>query len=191
MIRLARCVVGTIAAVAVLLAETSTGVSAYTLEGPVWSGQPGPGTCCANLSGYVLASSAGQNQADHDGWYNGMSAWTNSPALITWYGVDVSSSGWSIFLTDTNQPGTGWDGLTAWSFSGCCFTSVTGYLNWAYTQSYSPGAIQSVAGHELGHAAGLGHSDQCVLMYPSTYRYFTCGVFSPQQDDINGIDALY
>lgn len=52
-------------------------------------------------------------------------------------------------------------------------------------------------GHELGHSFGLGHTGAsgCTnikLMVPTTsQRYDTCGVYRPQQDGVDGINAIY
>jgi len=53
--------------------------------------------------------------------------------------------------------------------------------------------IQSTCGHELGHAMGLDENwdDVELLMYPENDRYDDEGVYTPQQDDINGINAIY
>jgi hypothetical protein len=70
------------------------------------------------------------------------------------------------------------------------------YWNKYYTDGYSSTARRQVMVHELGHAIGLGHSGSpsCSgqpIMYANSNRYFTCGRYAPQQDDINGINYLY
>lgn len=51
--------------------------------------------------------------------------------------------------------------------------------------------------HELGHAMGLAHNDSSsscpVPIMDSNYAVFyeQCGETVPQQDDINGINAMY
>lgn len=160
---------------------------AYTLEGPIWANQPAPGNCCASLG----VQYNGMRAIDKTGWDNGRTAWNNSPALI--YFNHVSSS--SIVLQDANNCNVNWDGLTNYNwiwFFGEKFTSATATLNYCYTQYYSAGEIQSVATHELGHVAGLGHSNGCVIMVGDTYtRWTVCGVDTPRTDDVNGINAMY
>jgi hypothetical protein len=56
----------------------------------------------------------------------------------------------------------------------------------------SRAAIQAVAGHEMGHVAGLaGVSTSCVLMNDWQDLWADCGVNIPVDDDIQGINALY
>ncbi|MCL6561990.1 MAG: matrixin family metalloprotease [Firmicutes bacterium] len=64
-------------------------------------------------------------------------------------------------------------------------------LNTYYTAGYSTTHVEAISGHELGHALGLAHNPTCpVLMNPDD-AYTTCDIYTPQQDDINGVNAIY
>lgn len=172
---------------AALVVIQATGALAYNLEGGRWSGQPTSG-CCATLAVQYLQP---MQPYDSTGWDNGRQAWNgDNNANITW--VTIASS--SITVTDTYSSGVAWDGATQLLPCVSCnpYSSSHSWLNSYYTQNYSPGAIQSVTTHELGHVAGLAHASNCVIMVADTAtRYYYCGVFAPQRDDENGINALY
>lgn len=59
---------------------------------------------------------------------------------------------------------------------------------WQSSPWYGVNDFQRVAVHELGHALGLGHEDSGV---PTIMRTFAGDIIIPQQDDINGVGALY
>ena len=51
---------------------------------------------------------------------------------------------------------------------------------------------KSVAAHEIGHLLGLNHVNIRALMYDNTSgRYDSYNISTPQQDDINGVNAIY
>ena len=92
------------------------------------------------------------------------------------------------------------------SFDGFVqYTCVAGFfvprqvqvgLNTFYTNAYPTGMRLAVAGHELGHATGLGHNDQAdcrnrPLMHSTSARWVQCGIERPTADDSAGTRGLY
>ena len=71
------------------------------------------------------------------------------------------------------------------------FTSMSAWLNYHWIKSYPLSKSQGVAAHELGHIAGLDHTNRCVLMVPNSPARASCGISTPQTDDRNGIAAMF
>ena len=164
---------------------------AYSLEGPRWPGQPAPGTCCA----HILYRNSAAYSDDYSGWSAGAAGWNNSSALLYY---DLSSND-DVLAEDTNDNSVTWDGHVHYQYyygsnGKKYFISgdVTAILNHYFTRNYGAGQIKSVAGHELGHALGLGHHAGCYLMEHNTAtRWGSCGINTPQPDDVHGANALY
>jgi hypothetical protein len=177
-------------AVSVYVLAAPVGANAYTLEGPIWPGQPGSHTCCANLT---YRNFAGDSK-DFNAGTQGANAWDNSAAFVF---IRTSLTP-QIDFEEANNSGVGWDGLTSWSTyrggNGVTYFNqgMTVQVNNYYLKNYSSGEAQSVSTHEFGHSAGLGHAGGCVIMngYTGT-RWGTCGIDTPRSDDDNGVDALY
>jgi hypothetical protein len=168
---------------------------AFVLEGPVWSNAQ-PHTCCYHLTWDYQNPGPDfifDNPADVQGWRDAATAWNQSAALV-FYDQDRFSPN---HLSEANDGTVNWDGLSMYNFTtdaagNQTMTDSTDFLNAFYTQNYTAGQIQSVAAHELGHVAGLGHSTGCTLMVGDTFtRWTTCGVNTPQQDEVDGINSLY
>lgn len=51
--------------------------------------------------------------------------------------------------------------------------------------------VQEVMCHELGHVLGLQDYSGAYIMNPTDWIYTSLGIFEPQTDDINGVDAIY
>jgi len=123
---------------------------------------------------------------------NAANAWTGTPTPI--YYEQVSGGSYNVLVNASNYGATGFDGITYWVCSNGYFSGIVGSAwNTYYANGYSSTGKKQVMVHELGHALGLAHnnSDCYVIMYPSSDRYFVCHISTPQEDDINGANAIY
>ncbi|MEM1581350.1 MAG: matrixin family metalloprotease [Candidatus Bathyarchaeia archaeon] len=99
-----------------------------------------------------------------------------------------------ILVTNVVNPSALWDGICyRYDYNGDNYIDyVEIYLNNYFTQNYPYNAIRSVIAHEFGHSLGLTDVSAPVLMNGYTsVRYFTYGIFTPTQDEVNGINYLY
>lgn len=170
----------------VLILLPTQDVLAYNLTGLRWSGQPTSG-CCATLYTY---NDSNMYTSSANAWDSARNAWTNSAANLIYY---TTTSSTTIYLTDEYSTQT-WDALSTWydDSTHTYYTSARGSINTRKSPNYSAAQLKAAATHELGHIAALGHYGGCVIMNADPIAmYNSCGYNTPQQDDINGINAVY
>ncbi len=103
-----------------------------------------------------------------------------------------TSSGGQVLVTEFYNSGAAWDGLSNFTNSGVTLKSCTITINSAKTASYGSYKVRSVVSHEFGHALSLDEYSARVLMHPTTsVRYDSYGIYTPQTDDINGVNYIY
>lgn len=69
-----------------------------------------------------------------------------------------------------------------------CVTSWVSKINRYYSLTHEFTPARSTANHELGHILGLAHTNNPAIMNTSRNRY---SMYTPQTDDINGVNNLY
>jgi hypothetical protein len=151
--------------------------SAYQLWGYTWPNITNLGIC--------ISTSYGNH---YNRWLDGIYYWNQTS---TDFGYTTGCSTNTVSLLDASYSSVSWDGLAELSVSGTTITAAWGYLNYYYTQNYDVYATNSVAGHEMGHIFGLDHANSDSLMFYTTDRYYTYGIWTPQTDDVNGVNAMY
>lgn len=154
---------------------------AYAKEGYKWSSP-------SSLSYYFGSGTSSYNQGV---WNNAVSSWnaTSTP-------VYFSHSEGVIELYQVNDAYTDADGNSTvyYNSSTHLITSSKSWVNSYYVYSYSSTKEQSVAAHELGHVLGLADLSSSAYALMNGYtgdRYDSYGIYKPQSDDVNGVNAIY
>ncbi len=75
--------------------------------------------------------------------------------------------------------------------SGDYILSADITLNVYYYDPSPANERQCVVAHEFGHVLGLGHAAWWVQALMNTMAWDWWGIYTPQQDDINGVNAIY
>ncbi|HEX2039406.1 MAG TPA: hypothetical protein VHF47_06695 [Acidimicrobiales bacterium] len=157
---------------------------AYTYLGCRWPDAPVGATTIRYVGGNDAAT-----------WGTAAQRWNESDGNVAFEENPVAG----LFIASSADYGNvGFDGFIQYACVGGVFVPryVQVGLNTFYTHGYPPGMKAAVAGHELGHAAGLGHHDtgDCgsrPLMHSSSARWVQCGIEHPRPDDTAGTRGLY
>lgn len=157
---------------------------AYTYLGCRWPDAP--------VGATTIPFTAGNDGAT---WRTAAQRWSRSDGNVAF--EDNSVVG--LFEASSADYGNvGFDGFTQYTCVAGLFVprKVQVGLNTFYTNGYPAGMRVAVAGHELGHVAGLGHNDvsDCAtrpLMHSTSARWVHCGIERPMADDTAGTRSLY
>ena len=102
--------------------------------------------------------------------------------------------GYDVYCVEQLHPDVTWDGFyILYPYSGR-ITLADCILNKKYMDVYPLHWRISVAAHELGHALGLldmERTDRVLMNWNSCFRYAIYQIYTPQQDDINGVNSMY
>ncbi len=109
--------------------------------------------------------------------------WDNAGTAVDW---SPSGSGTNIFNTYDDEDGR--YGKCEWQFGETYLIGNKVYGNLANDPETSIGR-REIAGHELGHAIGLGHSTVDPALMEE--RELDSDESYPLTDDVAGVDALY
>ena len=135
------------------------------------------------------------NTGSGDVWRAAGQRWSATDANVAF----VEDPLLNVFTASSSDYGNvGFDGFVQYKCVAGFFVPkhVEVGLNIFYTNGYPAGMRLAVAGHELGHAAGLAHHDvhDCSarpLMHSTSARWVQCGIERPTGDDTAGTRGLY
>lgn len=161
-----------------------TGISvanAYELTGKSWPSNKRDPLWFYHTSGYSVVDDAVEdwNDENHDG---GDLTEDDDPEYCWLYIVKVDKA-------------VGWAGQTALVTSGDDIIAGDISLNDYWFDGWGNGERKCTTSHEIGHAWGLDHEDdpsKTALMNSNhTLRWDVWGINTPQDDDIDGVNAIY
>lgn len=100
--------------------------------------------------------------------------------------VNLSENSTEQALLNSDYVPGGAAGWTDWNYCGTNRIYTFAFMN---SSGFNSSAAEATAGHELGHVIGLGHSfaNPALMGVNPDPTIF----FKPQQDDIDGVIAIY
>jgi hypothetical protein len=142
-----------------------------------------------NITYYIDYYASTETKAAYN---TAISDWGNAQSKCDFY----QSASNVLSLSHTNTNAGDWLGIygkTVRIPDGYYIDNATCWLNEYYTQGLPTNGRRCVAGHEIGHSLGLGHESTNYALMGPTYSlvYETNSIYTPQQDDVNGINVIY
>lgn len=112
--------------------------------------------------------------------------WNTRPTKVQWIQNDNSLNVWNTYFADDGNAGYAY---RRWNTTNYYFIYCDAFGNTFSGYSTTGNQRRSTAGHELGHCLGLEHSNvhESLMRTPRDRNV----IFSPRQDDVDGINAKY
>jgi hypothetical protein len=151
---------------------------AYVLESYYWKNGVG------NLTYKWGSNLQSPGSVIRNGFNSAVSDWiaTSTPVWLSYNSSSPNTLN-SYYLLDSSEYGK-----CTVTYTGSYINYFTAMVNSGNSNITLNNVARSAAGHELGHGLGLDHSTLTAIMNSNRNR---TSIYTPQSDDINGINARY